>query len=255
MAELSQVLGSMLRDIARARVQSDVFSSEVSREYLGDEIMKMFPVPRAEIGTADVDMALAVSQVSVLEIDQVGTAKAGLEAGVLELSNRILSIPVRGAGEDFEPLGEQLADDRDRFIALIGEKLRNRLKVESDDDVDLLVSDPGSFADRVNTQVLQMVREAIKESERRIPIGQEPQEVLRRELATWAKEVGATIGASLARQEKDGVTLDVAITKSHLAEVPEAALSRVHMSVIINNYEWVEFEGTEGEMEQKLVER
>lgn len=69
MAELNDVLGAILRDVAQARVTSDLFSKNVSVDYQQDEILSGFPVPRVEVVQASVDLKFAVSNVERKDVD------------------------------------------------------------------------------------------------------------------------------------------------------------------------------------------
>jgi hypothetical protein len=69
LAELNDVLGAILRDVAQARVTSDLFSKNVSVDYQQDEILSGFPVPRVEVVQASVDLKFAVSNVERKDVD------------------------------------------------------------------------------------------------------------------------------------------------------------------------------------------
>ncbi len=69
MAELNDVLGAILRDVAQARVISDLYSRNVSLEYQQDDVLSAFPVPRVEITEASIDLKFAVNKVEQKEAD------------------------------------------------------------------------------------------------------------------------------------------------------------------------------------------
>ncbi len=65
MAELYQVVGAILRDIAQARVASDLYTRSISLNYEQDSLLRRFPVPRADITDVEIDLKFAVSGVAV----------------------------------------------------------------------------------------------------------------------------------------------------------------------------------------------
>ena len=67
MAELKEVLGAILVDIAKARVASDICTRDVSLEYAKDPILSEFPVPRVEIKEASIELKFAINEVKKLE--------------------------------------------------------------------------------------------------------------------------------------------------------------------------------------------
>jgi hypothetical protein len=79
MAELKDVLGAVLKDVAHARVISDRFSGEVSQEYEKDPLLGVFPVPRVEIKEASLDLKFAVCSVEQRPADP--TAPEAARAG------------------------------------------------------------------------------------------------------------------------------------------------------------------------------
>ncbi|MBL4705822.1 MAG: hypothetical protein JKY54_14950 [Flavobacteriales bacterium] len=63
MAELHNVVGAILRDIAQARVTSDLYSREVSRYYEEDSLLRLFPIPRTEIKEVEIDLMFGIKEV------------------------------------------------------------------------------------------------------------------------------------------------------------------------------------------------
>ena len=65
--ELSQLVGAIIRDVAKARVQADQYSHLLSEKYkekedTGEQLVS-FPVPRAEISDVEVKFKFAVSEI------------------------------------------------------------------------------------------------------------------------------------------------------------------------------------------------
>ncbi len=63
MAELHQILGSVLRDVAQARMISDVYSRNISTYYEQDPLLRRFPTPRTEIDEVEFDLKFVLDGV------------------------------------------------------------------------------------------------------------------------------------------------------------------------------------------------
>lgn len=64
MAELHQVIGSILRDITQARITSDIYSRNLSKYYEQDPLLRRFPTPRSEIDEVEIDLKFTISGIA-----------------------------------------------------------------------------------------------------------------------------------------------------------------------------------------------
>jgi hypothetical protein len=254
MAELTEVIGSVLRDVARARATSDAFSREVSREYLDDEILRMFPVPRVEIGGVEVDVGFVVAEVSRRDVDRAHVARAVVDEHLNDLASRALTVRVKGTRNETMSLRIRLGDAVSDFVTSLEAQLGDAVQITSAEEADVLVENASAFASARIRPVLQALRTSVKESGQRIAIGSEPQRALADQLQEWSHQVATATRDVIDRQQKDPVVLDVSVTRAELQDVPEALLSHVRLMVEIENYEWTEFE-TESGREHRLVVR
>ena len=89
MSNLSKVVGAILRDITDARSQADLQAREISRLYAADDILRYFPVPRAEIQDIRIELKFAVHTEKV----RPGTGKVDPErfGQVLEQFSRTMA--------------------------------------------------------------------------------------------------------------------------------------------------------------------
>lgn len=131
MTELNAILGAILRDIAKARVVADVFSREASLAYREDDVLKSFPVPRMEIGQAQVDLAFAVTGVVNPEVDPkdlIETLAAPLARGLAQQLVRalVVSSPRR---EEAEARLNRLGLD---LVATVATRIERALEDDSD---------------------------------------------------------------------------------------------------------------------------
>ncbi|HET9596924.1 MAG TPA: hypothetical protein VFP65_15150 [Anaeromyxobacteraceae bacterium] len=65
MADLSQVVGGLLRDLAKARFGSDLYARDVARYYEQDGLLRRFPPPRPEITEVEIDLKFLVGAVDL----------------------------------------------------------------------------------------------------------------------------------------------------------------------------------------------
>ena len=72
MAGLHDIVGAILRDIANARVSSDLYSRNISRYYEQDILLRRFPVPRMEVDKVEMDVKFAITEVDVDELRKEG---------------------------------------------------------------------------------------------------------------------------------------------------------------------------------------
>ena len=63
MADLQQLVGAILRDLAKARFASDIYSRSIARYYENDFLLRRFPIPRTEIEEAELDLKFAIAEV------------------------------------------------------------------------------------------------------------------------------------------------------------------------------------------------
>ncbi|MBP7703653.1 MAG: hypothetical protein KA105_00050 [Caulobacter sp.] len=75
MITIRQFVGSLLSELARARVLSDASSAHIAQRYLGHDILKAFPVPRMHLKDVEVELNFAVAsmvqQVDPMQDDEV----------------------------------------------------------------------------------------------------------------------------------------------------------------------------------------
>jgi hypothetical protein len=110
LAELNDVLGAILRDVAQARVTSDLFSKNVSVDYQQDEVLSGFPVPRVEVVEASLDLKFAVSNVERKEVDPPTIIRARVTPFAAQLGRQLYSDLI-----ETDPRGDEL-------VALLREK-------------------------------------------------------------------------------------------------------------------------------------
>jgi len=83
MADLQQVVGAILRDLAKARFGSDLYSRSIARYYENDYLLRKFPVPRSDIEEVEIDLKFSIS-----EVQGSGVNTEGREANIAVLLER-----------------------------------------------------------------------------------------------------------------------------------------------------------------------
>ncbi|HEV8251578.1 MAG TPA: hypothetical protein VGQ15_16525 [Gaiellaceae bacterium] len=91
MAELNDVLGAILRDLAQARVTADLFSQTVSAEYQPTGVLSGFSVPRVEVTQASIDLKFAVNSVERREADPRAIVDARVRPFATQLARQVYS--------------------------------------------------------------------------------------------------------------------------------------------------------------------
>lgn len=64
MPDLSQVVGALLRDVAKARFGSDLYARDVARYYEQDGLLRRFPVPRPEVTEVEIDLKFQIGSIA-----------------------------------------------------------------------------------------------------------------------------------------------------------------------------------------------
>lgn len=256
MPTLTNVLGSLLRDIAHARAQGDMFSREVSLEYLRDEIMRLLPVPRAEIRSADVELSFSVLKVAEQAAPRTQILAEVLNQQLPTLQTRMLNVPIQTGVEPAtapmrETLGRQLHDIETMLLKELSEVVR----FTSDDEVKAFLDRPDEVADSAAKRAIAALRKSLKAAEVSVSFKEPLQLALSDQVREWTKELHAASRNAVERAERESVRLELGVTREDLLGVPEAALARVKITVDIENYEWTEVVNEDGKQIRKLVLR
>ena len=72
MADLQQIVGAILRDLAKARFGTDLYSRSIARYYENDYLLRKFPVPRADIEEVEIDLKFSVADIIDSDADTQG---------------------------------------------------------------------------------------------------------------------------------------------------------------------------------------
>jgi predicted nucleic acid-binding protein len=253
MAELKDVLGATLRDIAQSRVISDEFSAEVSREYEQNAILSLFPVPRVEIREASINLKFAVNAVEKRPVDLSGRTRALAAQGSAELAAEVFRDVIGKHPRAAEVLG---------MIESKNLALRQRIQAAA---LDAILADPRALeaarkgdtealAREISAKVSTVLMEDADVKKLLTSRGFRVatiRDALQEKALEAAARLGSELAAAAAAAERQAFGIDVGVTRKDLAETPEALVSQISIVAQIRNYEWVEV----GEEEGKPVKR
>jgi len=253
MPQLTEVLGTVLRDLARSRVVSDIFSRDVSLEYEQDPVLSAFPVPRVEVKQAAIQLRFAINAVERRASDVTETARAKAPAHAAELANKVYDALVLKNPE------------RERLIKIIEEaklNLEARLPVAVRDAILLNLNDvraalenhPDALVGVMQTAVMNLLNEhlpfkrALIKGINEQALAQDVQKMVGESVAAFVRDVTSSATPS----GPESLSVDVAVSRGELADLPESVLSHISVVAEIRNYEWTDVSDEGGQPVRRL---
>lgn len=239
MAELKDVLGGVLRDIVDARVTGDLYSKELSEEYLKDPILSSFPVPRAEIREATTSLKSSVNAVETPPADPKQPVRDALSAWTSRVAAEVFEATVTKSPQ---------RDEINRLLAAKRLDMVREMKTAADaavgaDDklVDaVLEGKPEALIKTVSSEVyrvLTTIDDDVRKVFQRTGLNPVKEQVVER-VTALAPPLKDALDAARDLAARKATRVDLAVTRRELAETPEYTLSSVTVTVGIRNYEW-----------------
>ncbi len=245
MAELNQIIGALLRDVAQARFSSDLYSRNISRYYEQNSLLRRFPVPRAEIEEIEFEIKFALSGV-----DFRGDSGEGREAQLAlffeRQSNAVASHVINQAARSARSLNK---------IGLAGELSRESFRIDLRQDIlrylmnnyPHLIDAHGNLDQKMAQDGLrQVIEQALDDRMARAGAKNQPlaekiaeQVDVKAILDQIAKDLH-----SVWRQDGDCRVL-TEISGSALSELPAGAISTLKIKAGLRNYNWTQVESKE----------
>ncbi len=253
MAELKDVLGAVLRDLAQSRVVSDQFSSQVSHEYEKDPILGLFPVPRVEIREASINLKFAVNTVQKRAVDLSAAAGQLSARHAFELTSGVF----RDVVEAHPQAGEIV-----KLIERKDLKLRTRMQEAAEaaalsNPKDLEAARRGEvdgITKRISLKLSSLLLEDADVKRLLLSRGGRVgviRELVQERTRAAAGRFGAELAAAADALDRQ-FAIDVGVTRKELAETPEPLVSQISLVAQIRNYEWVEVSEEEGKPVKRL---
>jgi hypothetical protein len=254
MAELSDILGTILRDLAWARAVADNFSRNISLEYAQDPILSAFPVPRVEIRQAAIELAFAVNTVQKSQVDLLGIVRLRASSFSHNLTKDVFETVIMAASnreeilfylEKNNPLwDEKLSEQAADALTADAEAVRRALTGQFE-QLTLVVSDRLESMLREDNQLWELLQRSMRV--------RDIQEGLQKVAGIAVKTLVEEAAPEAEAAERNATRLvDVAVTSAELQNVPERLLARVNLVTEIRNYEWSEQIDAEGQIQRRL---
>ncbi len=257
MADLQQVLGAVLRDLAKARFSADLYSRSISRYYEADPLLRKFPVPRADIEEVELDLKFSITDVTRTEVDQAN--KEASSAVLLERTiDRLVSVFLNEAYSR-ELRDDSLVTKRTDFVAkgfgskVLRIEMRKQLMRYFVESIADFVDEKGVFSlEEAGLRLERPFRWAMEEFANQ-PRPQDPG--FRRAMKDALFEIVDPVVKSdsikaaledmkepLERIWQDGTDarLEVVVDGSRLAQLSDAAISSVKVKAVVRNLVWSE---------------
>lgn len=271
MAELHNIVGAILRDIAQSRVTSDLYSREVSRYYEEDSLLRLFPIPRTEIKEVEIDLCFGIKDIKK-DINREQDKLVYISRIIDRYSEKLVKgIFVSLRGSSRSKISKSIAWQE--YIAKIDtincrSDLRFSISHFFDSNMNLLfsenVNEPNTDTDN-NVHYDLKIEEAIKgliEVVHTILLNSEEVAVLiEAESLEDSYENALENGLIdiLDSMDKDlkfdveAFQIEVTVEAQELLELPENILSKIKITSEIKNYTWSQVEEKDNEVVRRLI--
>lgn len=219
--KLGDVLGAMLADVARARVQADVESLRIAETYARDPLLKHLPVPRFRMPDLVVDLPVLVDGVA----GSTGTGEPWKTPQPTK--TEIVNSVKEGIMRSDVKLTKAQSTAVTEAVALHADKLYAK-----DDTAKL---SPGSIARELSTETVGTVRSKLRKD----PTGEQ--------LRVLEKVTEASITSLLAAKLAPSPTTDVKFTSEEIKNHGDAGnVVRLRVTISEDSYEVVDRDDGQG---------
>ncbi|MDH5366704.1 MAG: hypothetical protein OEW67_06940 [Cyclobacteriaceae bacterium] len=257
MAQMHHIIGSILRDIAQARVTSDLFSREVSKSYEQDSLLRLFPIPRSEIREMEIDLRFAVAEVGV-DPERNDDRDAQLDR-IIEQYSELISENI------FENLGDSpKARKNEQWQQLLqswnSENVKSELKTKI---LEYLDNNTKNLIDEKLDLNVTKARDGIKIVVSTVIYRQDKVKEL--DTDNLLSSVKSSVSAGLTEvlnsmdtalefiQAAEEYKVEIDVTANSLQSLPEEAISSVKIKTVIRNYTWSQVEEKDGKPIRRLI--
>lgn len=275
MADLAQVVGGLLRDLAKARFGSDLYARDVARYYEQDGLLRRFPVPRPEVTEVEIDLKFQVGSVDP-EPTQHELTEATLATVHEPFASRITIAVMDGLRQALERTlreGLQVApsvrkkagrtwvliDVRKAALKVLLDAWGRAAEPRRPEDLDRLTAQlRTALADQL-ARDLEPTDAERQEDERQAHAAPQPGKGPRsaRDLAGAALEgAGAQVqelvkrlAAELAQASagRGDCRVNVEVGHDRLSAAPPGALSSIRVKATVKNYVWTQVSAEKGD--------
>lgn len=278
MADLAQIVGGLLRDLAKARFGSDLYARDVARYYEQDGLLRRFPVPRPEVSEVEIDLKFLVGSIE-LEPTQHELTEATLATVYEPFAAGITTAVIDALGDEIRTT---IREEELHLPSSIQEKAgRTWVMIDVRKAVLKRLLDAwGRVAEeRGPDDVRELARKVREKVDEELMRDLEPGEAERKEeqqaaqqrkdagdvrASRTAKEiVQATLDASAPRIEelvkrladelatasagRGDCRVNVEVGHDRVSPTPEGAISTIRVKATIRNYVWTQVQSQHGD--------
>lgn len=246
MADLAEFLGTILRSVTQARVTSDLFSRDVSRQYQKDPVLIDFPVPRLEVREASIRLRFAVNALERRDVPLAELARAVVQEEASALAGQIRREVIEASPER-EAILQALASKEIDLVKALPAAIE-RAALEGSVLEAALAGRPAALVRNLQAAVNALLLEdvALRRLITRRAGVQAVRERIRQRATETAERLVNQVQAVREASARQAVSVNAAVTRKELAEVPEPLLSEITVVAEIRNYEWSETGEAEG---------
>lgn len=258
MADLQQIVGAILRDLAKARFSADLYSRSISRYYENDYLLRRFPVPRADVEEVELDLKFSIASVPDSEANhesQEANAAVLFERSVERLVATFLDI-ARARNESDEAFRDTWWKYLTKGFNSTALRIEMRQKVLRYfiESYTHLISDEGKFnaelALRELERPIRWAMEPCAKEEYTSP-GSEAEQQMKRDLRAMVLPLmdEGDIRKAVTDMEdpiktiwqgNSDARLEIMVEGGQLSQLGEAALSSVKIKAVVRNMVWTE---------------
>lgn len=261
MVRISDIVGALLRGITMARIQADIFSNQASLQYLQSESLKNYPVPRAEIRQADINMKLTVLETVQRNVDVNTITQDTLFAALPAYVEKILDVAAKPSSNapdsELQPLrgylGDQLAGATADIIASLEAWLAANIAVVHTE----LTGSPTKWGSQAwRDQTIAAVQQVMTARQITVYVsGSVFIKAIQAVSTPWAESMATAVGFEVDMAMTAFFDLDIALKKDQILMLPEHVMSELRLSVVVENYEWTSVKDKQGNTINKLTHK
>lgn len=258
MAELHDIMGAILRDLAQARVTSDLYSREISKHYEKDSLLRLFPIPRTEINDVEIELKFAINEIE-LDESRNDNRNAQIDSTVEKFSEKLTETIFNDLIDSKVILDKQEWQDE---IARLKTEKYSGLKqlvlthleklIETQEFKDSLSVDVNKSRDQINTIVNNQIYslESIIQLDEEFECLVQVKSSVSRGLKSTLEDLNEDLSFITESEE---YKIEVDVTKEKLDSLPPEAISSIKIRTSIRNYTWSQVEENDGEIIRRLT--
>lgn len=246
MTTLDQVVASLVQGLTRARVQGDLESLRIAREYVEDSLLTALPVPRFRLPQVEIRLPIAIEDVEVSNRDPAdpwdvlrSTFHEGLRRHLTDAGFTISASQQQAL--------EKAIDKASRRLQGSGRKLEHQ---------------PVQVADELSSVALRTLRGFFPRTERSAVDADAPTGESSVRAAAEIEPLGEVFAQSVITELRERMEaafrpraeLEVRARTSELREVQPEMLGEIRLTLIEDAYEWTVSRDDQGVRRQLVPE-